>query len=57
VTSSSRKAQPTPIDLAREARRLAQLRQANRLRDPHEPGAGDAIRAAYDRPTDPKEAA
>jgi len=57
VTSSSRKPQPTPIDLAREARRLAQLRQANRLRDPHEPSAGDAIRAAYDRPTDPKEAA
>jgi hypothetical protein len=57
VTSSSRKQQPTPIDLAREARRLEQLRQANRMRDPHDPTAGDTVRAAYERPTDPKEAA
>lgn len=57
MTSSSHKPQPTPIDLAREARRLAQLRQANGVSDPHDRAAGGAFRAGYERPTDPKEAA
>ena len=52
-----RKPQPTPIDLAREARRLAQLRATPRLRSVDEPSKSPYPRFDGQSGDDPKAAA
>jgi hypothetical protein len=57
MTSPAGKRQPAPLELAREARRLAQLRHAPQVRELQDRFATAPVRLDADAEHDPKEAA